>query len=39
VIACSHYKNIDLAAMSQGFAPGYNDDEMEQIKETASAPA
>jgi hypothetical protein len=39
VIACSHYKNIDLAAMSQGFAPGYNDDELEQIKETASAPA
>jgi hypothetical protein len=38
VIVRSHYKNIDLAAMSQGFAPGYNDNELERIKETALAP-
>jgi hypothetical protein len=35
----SHYENIDLAAMSQGFAPNYNDDELERIEETAAAPA
>jgi hypothetical protein len=31
-IARSHYENIDLATMSQGFAPSYFDAELEQIK-------
>jgi len=25
MIACSHYENIDLATMSQGFTPVYTD--------------
>jgi hypothetical protein len=29
----SHYKNIDLQAISQGFAPGYDDVELDQIEE------
>jgi hypothetical protein len=32
-IALSHYENIDLQAMSQGFAPGYDDAELDQIEE------
>ena len=32
VIARSHYENIDLEMMSQGFAPGYSDVELEDIK-------
>jgi hypothetical protein len=32
-IARSHYKNIDLQAMSQGFTPGYDDTELVQIEE------
>ena len=32
MIARSHYENIDLATMSQGFAPGYSDTELEDIK-------
>ena len=32
VIACSHYGNIDLQAMSQGYAPGYSDTELEAIE-------
>jgi hypothetical protein len=39
VIVRSHYENIDLAAMSQGFVPGYNDNKLEWIKKTVSAPA
>ena len=31
-IARSHYENIDLAMMSQGFAPGYSDAELEDIE-------
>ena len=31
-IARSHYENIDLATMSQGFAPGYSDAELEDIE-------
>ena len=31
-IARSHYENIDLATMSQGFAPGYSDVELENIE-------
>jgi hypothetical protein len=38
-IARSHYENIDLATMSQGFAHGYNDDELERIEETVAGPA
>jgi hypothetical protein len=32
MIAHSHYENIDLAMMSQGFMPGYFDAELEQIE-------
>ena len=32
VIACSHYENIDLATMSQGFAPVYTDAELDDIE-------
>ena len=28
VIARSHYENIDLETMSQGFTPGYSDAEL-----------
>ena len=31
-IACSHYENIDLATMSQGFAPVYTDAELDDIE-------
>ena len=33
-IARSHYENIDLATMSQGFAPGYSEAELDEIEET-----
>ena len=32
MIACSHYENIDLATMSQGFTPGYTEAELEEIE-------
>ena len=32
-IAHSHYENIDLAMISQGFAPGYSKAELKDIKE------
>ena len=32
VIARSHYENINLATMSQGFMPGYSNTEVEDIK-------
>ena len=32
MIARSHYENIDLATMSQGFTPGYSDVELEDIE-------
>ena len=32
VIARSHYENIDLTTMSQGFAPGYSKAELEDIE-------
>ena len=32
VIARSHYKNIDLARMSQGFMPVYTDAELDDIE-------
>ena len=31
-ITRSHYENIDLETMSQGFAPGYSDAELEDIE-------
>ena len=31
-IAHSHYENINLATMSQGFMPVYSDAELEDIK-------
>ena len=33
VIARSHYENIDLATMSQGFVPIYTDAEQDVIEE------
>ena len=35
-IAHSHYENIDLPMMSQGFAPGYIEVELEEIEETVA---
>jgi hypothetical protein len=35
-IAHSHYKNIDQQEMSQGFALGYDDAELDQIEEEVS---
>ena len=32
MIACSHYENIDLAMMSQGFMLNYSDAELEDIE-------
>ena len=32
VIVRSHYENIDLATMSQGFMPIYTDAELDDIK-------
>ena len=31
-ITRSHYENIDLVTMSQGFAPGYSDAKLEDIE-------
>ena len=36
-IARSHYENIDLATMSEGFVPGYTDAQLDEI-EAAVAP-
>jgi hypothetical protein len=36
MIARSHYENIDLLTMSQGFAPGYTQAELEEIEETVA---
>jgi hypothetical protein len=36
VIARSHYANIDLVTMSQGFAPDYTQAELEEIEETVA---
>ena len=32
MITRSHYENIDLETMSQGFTPGYSDAELEDIE-------
>ena len=34
--ARSHYENIDLATMSQGFAPSYSEAELEEIGESVA---
>jgi hypothetical protein len=39
IVARSHYENINLEAMGQGFTPGYEDDELEQIEEIVTTPA
>ena len=36
VIARSHYENIDLATMSQGFMPGYFEAKLEKIEEAVA---
>ena len=36
MIACSHYENIDLATMSQGFAPIYTNAELDDIKKVVA---
>jgi hypothetical protein len=38
-IACSHYENIDLMAMSQGYVPGYTDTQLDKIEKMAAFPA
>ena len=35
-IAHSHYENIDLATMSQGFVLGYSEAELEEIEESVA---
>ena len=38
-IARSHYINIDLLVISEGFAPGYTDAELDKIEKEAALPA
>jgi hypothetical protein len=38
VIARSHYENIDLAAMSQGYAPRYTDTQLDKIEKAVASP-
>ena len=38
-IARSHYINIDLPVISEGFAPGYTDVELDEIEKEAAPPA
>lgn len=35
-IAHSHYENIDLEIMSQGFAPGHTDAHLDEIKKVVA---
>ena len=35
-IACSHYINIDLLVISEGFAPGYTNTELDKIEKEAA---
>jgi hypothetical protein len=37
-IARSHYENIDLEAMGQGFTLGYKDAELDEIEKKVAAP-
>ena len=38
-IACSHYININLPMISEGFAPSYTDAELDKIEKEAALPA
>jgi hypothetical protein len=38
-ITRSHYENIDLAALSQGYAPSYTNTQLDKIEKTVSSPA
>ena len=38
-IACSHYINIDLPVITEGFVPGYTDTELDEIEKEAAPPA
>ena len=38
-IACSHYANINLPVISEGFVPGYTDAELDEIEKEAAPPA
>ena len=35
-ITCSHYENIDLAMVSQGFIPSYSEAELDEIEESVA---
>jgi hypothetical protein len=37
-IARSHYTNIDLVAMSQGYASGYTEAQLDEIEKAAASP-
>ena len=39
VVAHSHYIDIDLPMISEGFAPGYTDAELDEIEKEAAPPA
>ena len=38
-IARSHYINIDLSVISEGFVPGYTNTELDKIEKEAALPA
>jgi hypothetical protein len=38
MITHSHYENIDLVAMSQGYVPGYTDAQLDKIEKAAASP-
>jgi hypothetical protein len=37
-VARSHYENINLEAMGQGFTLGYEDHELDEIEKTTAHP-
>jgi len=37
-IARSHYINIDLPVINEGFTPGYTDTELDEIEKEAASP-
>ena len=36
-IACSHYTNINLKTISEGFCPSYTDEELDRIEEDVTS--
>ena len=38
-VACSHYIDIDLPMISEGFTPSYTDAELDEIEKEAEPPA